>query len=183
MWIFLLYNASEAIKPCGGIVYENKGEIVNSVYSGRISVSYEEDTEIDNGIADGTVGGIAGYNSGKIYNCVSVANLNVVIGQGEEHIFKKEGGIVGSLNVTEGRNCMISNCYFIVNNIDEFDYESGRYFYCHNGSSKNPLALSAYFTSVDSSVIWADADVRDLSVYEALNSVVNKDSCYGMNRW
>lgn len=181
-----MYTDPGIIKPCGGIAYENKGEIVNSVYSGYIYVTYNAEYNAGRDNDYGAVGGIAGYNSGKIFNCLCTGELREFASGGDEK-FVKEGGIAGSLNKAGGRSCEISNCFFLVNDPNIFNPSSGRYFYCHNGRGDNSFVCTGgYFTSVGFKVSWVNASGQENeTVYEALNRIAesHNGSEYEMNRW
>jgi len=84
----------------GGVAGENYGGIIlNCSSSGECS-------GIDNGDANGEIGGIAGYNSGYITNCYSTNNCSGVL---------STGGLVG-INDNDGT---IENCYASGNVISE----------------------------------------------------------------
>jgi hypothetical protein len=84
----------------GGVVGDNYGNVSNGSTQGNINIKSNVDNESSH------VGGFAGYNNGKLYNCYSSTNL-----KDTSLNFKGIGGFIGYNELKSNTESLVNKCF------------------------------------------------------------------------
>ena len=95
-----LVDAYVVTHNVGGVVGDNYGNISNGSTQGNINIKSNVNDEASH------VGGFAGYNNGKLYNCYSSTNL-----KDTSLNFKGIGGFVGYNELKSNTESLVNKCF------------------------------------------------------------------------
>ena len=84
----------------GGVAYNKSGTVTNSFARCNVTID-NNSNDVDN-----LLGGFAGYNSGKLYNCYSAVNI-----KDTSAVYKALGGFVGWNELLSGNESLVNKCF------------------------------------------------------------------------